>query len=397
MSSAVMHIDMDAFFASIEQRVNPGLRGKPVVIGGRNNKTRSIICAASYEAKSYGIHSGMPAWKAFQLCPQALFVPADSSKYVYTSKQLFEILKNFSPQVERFSIDEFFINVDGCQKTFHSAELMGRQIKDRIKQDFGLTCSIGVAPTLLSAKLAAKLGKPDGLMVLDKKQILEVLEDLPIEKICGIGGQLQKRFNCLGVFSCGELAQYPAEILKQHFGKIGLWLKAAAKAEDVGTIGYYAEKGAPPKSVGHSQTLRQVSTDEEFIKHWLYLLSEMVGQRLRAKQLQGKTVYVYLNAGFEPVDPLDLRSYSKQKTFSEATYDGCEIYHRVLHVLKLMNIPSLQVRVLAVSVSHLQKADTLYLFEDSQKRDRLMMSLDRINNRWGEWTVCPASLKEATY
>jgi len=390
MSSVIMHIDMDAFFASVEQRVNPRLRGKPVIVGGRNNRKRSIVCAASYEAKAYGISSGMPAWKAYKLCPQAEFVAADTAKYLYTSGNIFELLKSFSPKVEKHSIDEFFMSVAGSEGLFRSAEDIGREIKKKVYDEFGITCSVGIAPTMLSAKLAAKIDKPDGLMSLNKEQALQRFYDLPIQKICGIGNRLQQRFNRLGIFTCGELASYPDDVLQYHFGKVGLWLKAAAKIEDVGSIGYYEDGDDPPKSVGHSQTLRTVSDNVDYIHSWIYLLSEMVGQRLRKKALQGRTVNFYFSDGFEA-------GYSKQKTFSDATFDGFEIYQRGLHILSLIGISHLQVRVMAMSVSHLEPIEQNYLFERQTKRVHLLKSQDQINNKWGEWTIYPASLEGAQY
>ncbi len=387
----MMHVDMDAFFASIEQQVNPTLKGKPVIVGGRNNKYRSIICAASYEAKALGIDSAMPSWKALQICPQAVFVAADTAKYIYTSDQIFEILQKFSPQVEKFSIDEFFLPIDGCEKFFGSPENMAQEIKQQIKARFGLTCSMGVAPTRITAKLAAKMKKPDGLVVFKTKgEALAVLQNLPIEKICGIGERLRERFNRLGIQTCGQLAEYPNQLLKEHFGVIGLWLKAACQIKEMGDIGYAKEKEASPKSVGHSQTLREVTRDQEYIRGWIYLLSEMVAQRLRWMRLQGRRVYFYISDGFGG-------GFSKQKTFVEPTYDGYEIYERCLSIIHLMNLSHLIARVLAVSVSMLSVADPNSLFEDDLKRDRLLHHLDSINTKYGEWTIFPAALKEVEY
>ena len=385
-----MHIDMDAFFASIEQRVNPALRGRPVIIGGRNYKYRSIICAASYEAKRLGITNAMPSWLALKICPQAVFVPADTAKYVYTSERIFGILKDFSPQIEKFSIDEFFLDVGGCARLFGGEEAMGRTIKERIREEFGITCSVGVAPTRITAKLAAKMKKPDGLSVIDREEALAILRNLPVEKICGIGERLKRRFHLLGIATCGQLAEYPPEVLKEHFGIVGLWLRATCRVEDFGEIEYVTDADAPPKSVGHSQTLRCTTNDQQFIKDWIYLLSEMVAQRLRRKELMGRTVHFYISDAVGG-------GFAKQKTFLEPTYDGREICQRCLHILKLLNFSYLCARVLGVSVSHLSPADNCYLFDGPVRRDQLMHSVDRINRKFGEWTVYPAALKNATY
>jgi DNA polymerase-4 len=390
MSRLIMHVDMDAFFASIEQRVHPKYRGKPVIIGGRNNKYRSIICAASYEAKARGITNAMPSWKALQICPEAIFVPADTAKYVYTSGQIFEILKTFSPQVEKSSIDEFFMDVAGCDTLFGSFENMAKLIKQKIKEQFGITCTIGLAPTKITAKLAAKMKKPDGICILNKEQILDKLQNLPIEKVCGIGERLKQRFHLLSIYTCGELMKCSDELLRQKFGVIGLWLKAACLVEDVSDIDYYHNEDSPPKSIGHSQTLQEVTTYQAYIHDWIYLLSEMVGVRLRRQGLQGRTVHFYISDGFGG-------GLSKQKTFETATYDGLEIYHRCLHIIDLLGVSELIARVLAVSVSGLSNADNTHLFERDIKREKIMKSIDTINDRFGEWTVYPAALKRATY
>ncbi|MBN1870416.1 MAG: DNA polymerase IV [Candidatus Omnitrophica bacterium] len=390
MSSRIMHIDMDAFFASVEQQVNPSLRGKPVIIGGRDYKYRSIICAASYEAKRLGVTSAMPSWLALKICPQAIFVPADTPKYIYTSNRIFEILKAFSPKIEKFSVDEFFLEADGCRKLFGSEEEMGRSVKEKIREEFGITCSVGAAPTKITAKLAAKMKKPDGLYVIGRDEALAILEGLPVEKICGIGERLKKRFHLLGIQTCGQLAKYPDRVLKEHFGVIGLWLKAACRVEDFSDIDYFAEGDGPPKSIGHSQTLRQASCDQQYIKDWIYLLSEMVAMRLRHKALMARTVYFYISDGIGG-------GSAKRKTFTEPTYDGYEIYQRCLHIVEQMGLSDLCARVLGVSVSHLSFADHHYLFDRQDRRDRLIRSVDRVNDQYGEWTVYPASLKNATY
>lgn len=390
MSTRIMHIDMDAFFASVEQQVNPSLRGKPVIIGGRNNKYRSIICAASYEAKALGINNAMPSWKALQICPQAIFVAADTSKYIYTSDEIFSLLKSFSPRIEKFSIDEFFLDLNSSDWPALDPECIAFEIKKMIKQRFGLTCSIGIAPTKITAKLAAKLNKPDGFCMMTKQEALIKLKYLPVEKICGIGPRLKRRFNLLGIQTCGQLTKFPDYVLKEHFGVIGLWLKKACLVEDFSDIRFCEEYPLPPKSVGHSQTLKESSDDRAFINEWIYLLSEMTAQRLRKKCLQGKTVYCYMADGFTG-------GVSKQKTYYDATYDGYEIYQRCLEIINLARLSNFSVRVLGVSVSGLSEANGLYLYEDMNRRERLMKNIDLINEKHGPWTIFPASLKRAAY
>lgn len=386
----IMHIDMDAFFASVEQSVNPSLRGKPVIIGGRNNKERSIICAASYEAKARGIKNAMPSWQALQICPDAIFVPADSGKYIYISDKIFEILMQFNPCVEKFSVDEFFLGFSYLESSESYLSSIAAQIKKQIKDEFSITCSIGIAPTKITAKLAGKLNKPDGLCFYDKSRALSAMRHLKIDKICGIGSQLKKRFNMLGIEKCGDFIGFPDDVLSCHFGVVGLMLKKACMVEDVSLIDFYEDTDDIPKSVGNSQTLRDVSFDREYIESWIYLLSEMVSFRLRKKGLWGRTVSFYISDGF-------YGGLNRRKTFHDHTDDGYQIYKRILSLLKDFNFELESARVLGVSVSNLSSEDNNYIFEPQQKRVSALRAMDQINKKFGEWTIYPAQLKKAKY
>ncbi len=384
--SLLLHLDMDAFFASIEQQVNPALRGKPLIVGGRNQKYRSVVCAASYEAKALGIDSAMPSWKALRICPEAVFVPADTTRYLFTSREIFEILKTFSPQTEMFAIDEFFLDLTGCSQLLGSLETISLEIKQRIHQRFGLTSSIGIAPTKVTAKMAAKTKKPDGLVIWrTAAEARAGLRNLPVEKICGVGSQLKRRLNLLGVMTCADLAEFPDRILQQHFGVVGRWLKAVCRAEDAGDIRDAAQPSEIPKSVGHSQTLPEVTHDQDYIHSWMYLLSEMVGERLRRQELQARTVHFYYSDGFSG-------GWGRQRTFIEPTDDGQEIFHRCLDIIESGGIRNLNVRVLAISTSQLVPAQKQFLFEKQIKRMRLLEYVDTINHRFGEWTIFPAAV-----
>ncbi|MEW6008354.1 MAG: DNA polymerase IV [Candidatus Omnitrophota bacterium] len=379
MHRLIMHIDMDAFFASIEQQLNPRLRNKPVIVIGRHNKNRSVVCAASYQAKAKGIDSGMPSWQALKVCPDAICVVADSAKYLYTSQRIFEILKEFSPKVEMASVDEFFLDITGLEGLFGSCENLSKIIKHKIKEEFGISCSIGIAGTKLISKLAAKLDKPDGLVIIKDEEVKTVLKDVPVEKICGIGPRLKIELNKLGIYTCGDLSTFPLKLLVRKFGKLGFFLHMASKGQDSSSIG----QEYPPKSVGHSQTLSEATSDIETVKTWLRLLSEMVGFRLRDLHLQGRTIHVYLNFGY-------LVGFSKQKTFFQATNDGYEVFKRAIFIAGLEK--GLKVRALGVSVSSLCVANQIFMFEQEKARNRLINSIDKINRKFGDWTVFPSSL-----
>jgi DNA polymerase IV len=381
-----MHIDMDAFFASVEQVINPGFKGKPLVVGSRDNKFHTVVCAASYEARAYGIDSGMPSAQAFKLCPHAQFVAADSAKYVYTSRKIHEILQGFSPQIEYLSVDEFVLSPDGLELIFGPPEEMARKIKDEIRREFSLACSIGIAQTRIMAKLASKLAKPDGLLTVQNKGFLELLTATPVEKLCGVGPALKQGLNDLGVFSCLELLKTPSNLLSQRFGKVGLWLYESVRLHSQDSpVGAVDSPKEPPKSIGHSYTLPKAISQKSAVLAWIRLLSEMVSVRLRQQNLGAKTVY--LNLGSKGAN------LAKQKTFFEPTFDGLQIYQRCLSILSQSNLIKLSgVKFVAVSTSNLSLPERPFLFPEENRREALISTLDRINQRFGDWTVFPAIL-----
>ncbi len=377
-----LHIDMDAFFASVEQAVNPRLRGKPLIVGGRQGRFRTVVCAASYEAKALGIDSGMSSFEAFRLCPNLEFVVADSAKYIYTTEKIFEILKEFSPQVEQSSIDEFVLETEGLAET---PEMIALKIKEEIRASFGITCSVGIAKTRLLAKLASKLNKPDGLVILQEKDLASLFKKTPVEKLCGVGPSLKTRLNSLSIITCLDLFNAPKELLFEHFGKVGLWLYEALRSNKDVAVSLLDAKEAPPKSIGHSYTLPQEISEKRAILGWIRLLSEMVGLRLRQQNLEAQTLYLYL---------VDSRHFgiSQQKTFDLPTFDGYEIFQRCRSIIKASQKRLKSVRALGVSASNLALPQRPYLFPIQSRREALIKSLDQINAKFGDWTVFPAAI-----
>lgn len=385
VNKVILHLDMDAFFASIEQAIDPRLAGRPLIVGSRENRNRTVVAAASYEAKAYGIESGMSCKEAFRLCPDAEFVPADSSKYLYVSEKIFELLKNFSPQVERSSVDEFYLDITGCERIFTSYENIGLLIKEKVKAEFKITGSVGISESRLFAKIASKLKKPDGFFILFKKDIPKELKDLPIEKIPGIGKALKERLNKLGIFKYSELSKLKREEYYKEFGNIGLWLFAVSRGEDSDKITFYNSEDSPPKSVGHSYTLQKNIYKREELEAWLRLLCEMVGARLRSYRLEAKTIHLFLrmpNLGF----------LSKQKNFYEPTSDSKELFLRARIILDLLIKKPTYIRALGVSASELSPISPYYLFDSQKRHVELLNFIDTINSRFGEWTIFPASL-----
>jgi DNA polymerase-4 len=350
----ILHIDMDAFFASIEQAVNPRLKGRPLIVGSRANRLHTVVCAASYEAKAYGIDSGMPTKEAFRLCPNAEFVPAEQGKYIWTSEQIFELLKSYGFEVCYASIDEFQMDIRDTPEP----EGLARDIQKKIQERFKITASIGIAKNCLLAKLASKINKPNGRLILTEKNLAQILAKIPVQKLCGIGKKSGQVFDLLGVKTCLDLYQKSAHFLEQNLGKNGLNLYQSLHSVDRFDT---REEDSKPKSVGHSYTLPRDSENTGFIRAWIRLLSEMVARRLREQNLVSKTVYLWLNGP-------EIGNFGAQKTYREAINDGYEIYHRCLKILAKTAKKTPKIRALGVSCSNLSKKSYPPLFKE-QKSD----------------------------
>ncbi|MCK5426819.1 MAG: DNA polymerase IV, partial [Thermodesulfovibrionia bacterium] len=384
-------IDMDAFFASIEQACNPRLKGKPLIVGGREDNQRTVVCASSYEAKRLGINSGMSCHEAFRICPYAEFVPADSAKYLYVSNRIFEILKEYSPQVEQASVDEFYLEVTGEDRRFGSYELLAREIKSRIKQSLGITGSIGISINRLMSKVASKLKKPDGFVHLERKQISKVLAVLPVEKIPGIGKKLAQRLEDIGVYLFSDLEQQSQDFLCKQFGKVGLWMYSVANPnEDAQDISWYCQEPARPKSVGHSYTLPHDIYSRTEVDAWIRLLCEMVGTRLRRLDLDATTVHIYVR---KP----DMAFIGKEKNFKDSTHDSEVLFRRALFILNSIYPTRSAIRAIGIIARNLTQPSMGNLFLFQQKREQVVRAQDDINNRFGDWTIYPAQILNRNY
>lgn len=286
---------MDAFFASIEQAINPRLKDKPLIVGSRGNKMHTVVCAASYAAKALGIHSGMSSREAFSICPKLEFVAADQSKYIWTSEQIFELLKGYDLPLNYASIDEFQLEVAGHPDPLNLA----KKIKEQIYANFNITASVGIAKTWLLAKLASKLNKPDGLTLIDDSNFEQVLKQTPLDKLCGMGGKAGANFIASGLKSCWDLyLNLP--------GFFNTFDSAKAKNTQMALLSVNPEQGRmvnqsydnsnssdessgksseKPKSISHSYTLPRAQINPQVIQAWIRLLSEMVATRLRQQNL----------------------------------------------------------------------------------------------------------------
>ncbi len=381
----VLHMDMNAFFASVEQRCNPALRGKPIAVIGSSKRT--VVTTASYEARKFGVKTGMNKWEAKKKCPSLIFVVGDNRKYIDASVRVLNILKDFSPKVEAYSIDEAFVDITGTDLLFGPPEEVARRIKERIREDTGLTCSIGIAPNKLLAKLASDMKKPDGLVIIKEEDVGRLLEDLPVGELWGIGPRLTEHLSGLNVRTCGQLAAFPASVLRERFGIIGERLKLMGQGIYDSPIVPIGEEEAA-KSVGHSMTLPRDIPDKEVLKRYLLKLSEMVGARARAHGLKGRKVSLTIRYG-------DFFTFTRRKGLEQPTNDTRVIYSLAVDILGSIRLRS-AVRLVGVTISDIAVGSRqLPLFEGERKRERLVKAIDLVNRHFGDFTLTWAALFEA--
>lgn len=373
----ILHVDMDAFFAAVEQQCNPRLQGKPVAVIGSNRRT--VITTASYEARRFGIKTGMTLSEAKKLCPQLIMVTGNNKKYTDISTQLISIYKNYTPLVEVFSVDEAFLDITGSLKLFGGEEKIALLLKEEIREKLGLTCSIGIAPNKLLAKLASDQQKPDGLMILKPEEVPSLLAKLPVKELCGIGPSLEKSLAAMGIKTCGELGSTDPVLLKKKFGVMGEKLYLMGMGIDDSPV-VPLEEEKEIKSVGHSMTLEEDTWDKNLLSLHILKLSEMVGRRLRSYGYQGRTVTLTLRYA-------DFTTFSRQETLSAYIFHTPDIYKVALQILS--SIPLAQkVRLLGVSISNLNKKFLqLCLFERERKKALVTPVMDKINEKYGEFTL----------
>jgi DNA polymerase IV len=378
----ILHIDMDAFFISVEQRDDPSLKGKPAAVCG--SLSRSVVTSATYEARPYGVRAGMSTQEAKRRCPQLILVEGDHSKYTETAARIFSILKEYTPLVEVASIDEAYLDVTQSLLLFQSPLLIAKSLKDRIRENEQLTCSIGIAPNKLLAKLGSGLKKPDGLVAIRKEEVEETLRDLPVSKLFGIGPKLTEALNSIGIFTCGQLGRFPVSVLAKRFGVIGERLHEMGLGfDDSPVVPFDEEEDA--KSISHSLTLEEDTSDPNMLKKVMLQLSERVSRRMRREGFYGRRIAITVRYS-------DFFTFSKQKTLSKWLNSGNEIFRHTFEIFESIPHPK-PIRLLGVGVSLLKKEGCqLDLFEKRDKKDNLLNAMDRVNERFGDWTLTWAGL-----
>lgn len=376
----VLHSDMDAFYAAIEQRDDPALRGRPVVVGGASE--RGVVAAASYEARVYGIHSAMPSVEARRRCPEAIFVRGDMAKYRRESRRIFEIFQRYSPRVEGLSLDEAFLDLTGSEKLLGPAENAAKQLRAEVRAATQLAVSVGVAPVKMVAKIASDLAKPDGLLIVEAERVQDFLEPLPVGRIWGVGPVAQKRLAQLGIRSIGQLARTPDAPLRQALGSWGPQAARLARGDDTREVESYREA----KSYGEENTFPDDVSDRARLVAASRAHAEAVARRLRRDRVRGRRVTLKLKlarrlgGGRYPL-------LSRSLSLPTATDDGRVIADVARELLKRAELGE-AVRLLGVAVSQLEHTDSEQLAllpseqEDSRRKD-LNRVVDAIQDRFG--------------
>jgi DNA polymerase-4 len=369
----------------VEQQRNPALQGKPVAVIGSSKRT--VITTCSYEARACGVKTGMAVWEGKRCCPELILVVGNNREYTRVSSRIMELMHDYTPLVEVFSIDEAFLDVTGSLALFKSPENIAYLLKARIKEQFGLLCSIGIAPNKLLAKLASDMQKPDGLTVIKPEEVSSTMERTPINALCGIGRKTEQHLTQYGIKTCGDLGRFPVELLGKKFGVVGEHLHRMGLGQDDSPV-IPAELAEAVKSVGHSMTLaRDIDTREEILKYLLQL-SEMVGRRARRYEVAGKTVSLSIRyADFHT-------NVGKQETLADYINLSADIYHAAVKILDSMVLAQ-PVRLLGVTLSNLQHQNgQLPLFADERRKVFATRAMDEVNKRFGEFTVTFGSLLE---
>lgn len=380
----IIHVDMDAFFAAIEQRDNPSLKGLPVIIGGEPN-TRGVVSTCSYEARQYGVHSAMSLTEAYRRCPHGVFLPGDHKKYRAVSQQLRSILERFTPVIEPMSIDEAFLDVTGCEGIFGPLPVMAQKIKETIKRELDLTASVGAAPNKFLAKIASDLRKPDGLVIVEEHQVIQFLHPLPIERLWGVGRKTAERLTRLGFKTIGDIATVKPELLEQHFGQLGVLLHRLSHGIDNRAV--VAKRDI--KSVGHEQTFAFDTGDHETIKATLLHLVEKVAYRLRQSELRGRTITLKLRFS-------NFKTITRSTTLARSTDLEKDIYREVVRLFEQIDLGK-PVRLVGISVSNLhypEQGHQLTIFQSVEKKEHnLANAIDRIKDKFGDGGITFAGTK----
>jgi len=381
----IIHVDMDAFFAAIEQRDNPGYRMKPVVVGAdpMDGRGRGVVSTCSYEARRFGIHSAMPISVAYKKCPHAVFLPVDMDKYAAVSSQIYDILYSFTPDIEPVSIDEAFLDITGSYHLFGTPHDTCLKIKRKVNSETGLTASVGLAPTKMAAKIASDLKKPDGLVEVAAKDLTAFLRPLEIGRIWGLGGKAEKALSAIGITTIGNLADIDPGRLTELFGKNGLHFWQLANGIDERIVAPVTEA----KSISGEMTFERDTSDAFEIGSGLMRLCEKVSRRLRQDDLRCKTITLKIRlSGFQ--------TYTRSLTIALPTNFADVLYNHIKALYNKFDRGGKMVRLIGVKASHIIPSGYQYdLFGPAgeRKMEDIHTAVDKIHDKFGEGYICHAS------
>ena len=383
----IFHVDMDAFFVSVEELYDPSLKGKPVVVGGRPDE-RGVVSAASYAARKFGVHSAMPLRTAYKMCPQAIFVDGHPDRYREYSHKVHEVLESFSPLVEMASIDEAYLDMTGTERLYGPPLGAAHLLHQRMKEATQLNCSVGIATSRLVAKVTSDQAKPNGVMWILPGQEARFLAPLDVRKIPGVGKVTEQNLHTLGIRKVGDLARLDDRFLEQRFGKWGLALAGKARGQDAG--GWFdTEIGedTAPKSVSHEHTYNEDTGDADVLEATLARLSEMVGRRLREYGLHARTVQLKLRYS-------DFTTFTRAHSVARPTQIDTELFDEVRTLFRRNWKQGAKIRLLGVHASGFDGCgDQLGLLsEDKHERwKQALAAADRLRDKFGESAVSLAA------
>jgi DNA polymerase IV len=381
----ILHVDMDAFYASVEQRDDPALRGKPVIVGGTGG--RGVVAAASYEVRRFGVHSAMPVREALRRCPHAICVPPRISHYADESRRIFAVFHEFTPLVQGLSLDEAFLDVTGSIAAFGPAEQIAREIKRRVRERTELTASVGVAPNKLVAKIASDLKKPDGLVIVLPHEIEALLDPLPIRRLFGLGARTAPRVEALGIHTLGELRRASPARLRPVFGRHAERVIERAAGIDERPVTPDVEE----KQISAEETFEIDVTDHAKLAAEIVRLADRTCARLRANELAAGCVTVKIRRG-------DFTTCTRQRHFEPPTQETRVVTAIALDLLRawLVEQPRAALRLLGVGVSELKPALQMDLFTAAEtgRNRQLDAAVDRIREKFGKVALKPASSLE---
>lgn len=382
--ATILHVDMDAFFASVELLHRPDLRGKPVIVGGAG--TRGVVLSATYEARRFGVHSAMPIGRARRLCPQAEVITPTFARYATISTAVMEIFGSVTPYVEPLSLDEAFLDVSGAVRRLGSPRVIGQLIRHRVQSEHGITCSVGAASTKFVAKLASTQAKPDGMLVIPPDRVVSFLHPLPVGALWGVGERTEERLRRLGLTTVGEIAHTPESTLQRALGHaLGSHLSALAWGRDARPV----DPHAPDRSLGAEETFDRDVDDPTVVRRELLRLAERVGSRLRAHGHVGRTVALKVRFA-------DFTTITRSRTLPEPTDVAREIYATATDLYDALGLQRARIRLVGIRVEGLLASDDahrqLQLGVPEVGWREVEQAMDKAAARFGSGAVTPARL-----